>query len=233
MNVIERLIVLQGHDTVIRDVEQQRKDIPSRKQGELARLKADEAGWAAAKERVAEITKAIHATELEIQMAREQIAKYKTQQLSLKTNQEFAAMAREIRKVEETIRHHETAVAGFIEQMEPAERKVEEQRAKYETAKGQVDGYLSEMDERLAAAEATLATAMAERAAFYASLDAPEMRRHLMMYERLTKNRWPVIVEIKDGICTGCHMALPPSKAQAVRKGQEVVTCDFCGRLVY
>ena len=32
---------------------------------------------------------------------------------------------------------------------------------------------------------------------------------------------------------SGVLQQLPPSKAQAVRKGQEVVTCDFCGRLVY
>jgi len=233
VNIIENLIVLQNHDAVIRDLEQQKKDIPLRKQGELGRLRTDEAGWVAAKERVTDITKAIHAAELEIQAARDQIMKLKTQQLSLKSNQEFAAMAREIHKVEESIKRLEAVIAEYRGQMGSAERKAQEQQAKYEAARAGVEGYLQEMDARLAETEAALAGAVAQRQALRVSLDVTESRRHLMSYDRLMKHRWPVLAQIADGVCSGCHMALPPSKSQAVRKGQEVVTCDFCGRLVY
>ncbi|MBC7260907.1 MAG: nucleic acid-binding protein, partial [Chloroflexi bacterium] len=35
-----------------------------------------------------------------------------------------------------------------------------------------------------------------------------------------------------DQMCQGCRVMVPTSKAQIVRRGQELVTCTNCGRIL-
>lgn len=43
-----------------------------------------------------------------------------------------------------------------------------------------------------------------------------------------------VIVEVREGICGGCHQVVSPALLERLKKeGPEVITCENCGRLLY
>jgi len=233
VSVTDDLIALQNHDAIIRELDQQVTDIPLRKEQELGRLQTEEEALEAAKAAVTSVKLTIEKIELDIQEKNEAILKLKQQQMTLKTNKEFAAMSTEIRQAEQALQHAEYDYAACIDRLEPAERAQQECQAKYDTASEAVNSYVSELDARLAQAERELEQATEDRKALRAPLDVPEYRRHLMYYERLSGNRWPAMVQINDGVCSGCLMNLPPAKAQAARRATDLVTCDFCGRLIY
>lgn len=231
--MIDDLAALQTQDGLIRELEQQVKDIPIRKAQELDRLKLEEETLEFAREAVRAVTAEIDQTKLDIQVRQEGILKLKQQQMTLKTNKEFAAMTAEIRQAEIALQNAEYDVAARQNRLATAERAELESQAKYDAAKAGVGGYVSELDARLAEATARLEAVRAERARLREPLDTPSARRFLMYYERLSKNRWPALVKLNDSICSGCLMTLPPAKLQAVRRATDLVTCDFCGRLVY
>ncbi|NLE65833.1 MAG: hypothetical protein GX608_00245 [Lentisphaerae bacterium] len=233
MSVIDDLAALQAQDGLIRELEQQVKDIPIRKAQELDRLKLEEESLEFAKEAVRSVTAEIEQAKLDIQVRQEGILKLKQQQMTLKTNKEFAAMTAEIRQAEIALQNAEYDVAARENRLAAAGRAEQESQAKYDAAKAGVDGYVAELDARFAEATGRLDAARAERARLREPLDVPAARRFLMYYERLSRNRWPALVKLKDSICSGCLMALPPAKLQAVRRATDLVTCDFCGRLVY
>ena len=54
-----------------------------------------------------------------------------------------------------------------------------------------------------------------------------------MMYDRLSKSRWPALVKVEDRVCQGCHMELPASKVQDIARSANPVVCEYCGRMVY
>ncbi|MDR0785848.1 MAG: C4-type zinc ribbon domain-containing protein [Treponema sp.] len=56
----------------------------------------------------------------------------------------------------------------------------------------------------------------------------------LFKFDRIIRHKMGKgIVSIKGGVCTGCHMILPAQFANEVRKGEEIVFCPYCSRILY
>jgi RNase P subunit RPR2 len=41
------------------------------------------------------------------------------------------------------------------------------------------------------------------------------------------------MAEARNGSCTACFMALRPQVMSEVRRGDEIITCDNCNRILY
>jgi predicted nucleic acid-binding Zn-ribbon protein len=41
------------------------------------------------------------------------------------------------------------------------------------------------------------------------------------------------LAEIKEGICSGCRLQLPPQLISEVKRGEDLHTCPYCRRLLY
>jgi len=41
------------------------------------------------------------------------------------------------------------------------------------------------------------------------------------------------MAEARNGACTACYMALRPQVMADVRRGNEIITCDNCNRILY
>jgi uncharacterized protein len=53
-------------------------------------------------------------------------------------------------------------------------------------------------------------------------------------YELSRKSRRGIgIAEVVDGRCSVCHMGLRPQFFQDLRKGNEVMVCESCQRILY
>ena len=53
-------------------------------------------------------------------------------------------------------------------------------------------------------------------------------------YERIRRKRGGVAVAaVVEGLCTVCHMVLRPQFYQDVRRNEEVLYCESCGRILY
>jgi predicted nucleic acid-binding Zn-ribbon protein len=69
-----------------------------------------------------------------------------------------------------------------------------------------------------------------------------ERRQHLIRaidpviasrYEAL-KHRFGIpMVRFIHGYCEGCHMSVPSSLAQRIKRDHEVLACENCGRFLY
>ena len=52
-------------------------------------------------------------------------------------------------------------------------------------------------------------------------------------YDQVFGRKDKALVPIQDGVCSGCHMKLPPYIIHDAKKRAEMVSCEFCGRLLY
>jgi predicted nucleic acid-binding Zn-ribbon protein len=56
----------------------------------------------------------------------------------------------------------------------------------------------------------------------------------LFKFERIIRNKMGRgIVAIKGGVCMGCHMVLPIQFTNLVHKGEEIVFCPYCSRILF
>ncbi|MDD4101160.1 MAG: hypothetical protein PHU80_00830 [Kiritimatiellae bacterium] len=230
MSVVQPLLGLQEIDNRIRELQREIRDIPQRKDQEQERLK----GAREVLERVhSELKNAqlrVNEAELEIQARRDKILALKKNQVLLKTNKEFQIYNLEIAKLDGEIDNHEARQLAAMDDLIPVKSRLAEAEAKLKDDQEIVDGYLSELDERLVSVNEALAVAEAERAEAVKHVDP----KALLYYERLRTKRWPVVVNLQhDGVCNGCHLVQPPSVGQMVRRKQGLVPCQMCGRILY
>ena len=233
MSVIEDLAALQEQDAVVRDLEQQVRDIPLRKAQELERIQVERDAVVRARAALDDLNALLKKDEEEIASLREQLKNRQIEKLSLRTNREFSEVNEMIEKIKERIRAAEDATLAREEQKPPLEEALRDAEERLAEAKAEVDGYLADLDQLLSEAEAQLAEARAAREELAKPLHTPAALRYLTVYERLSKSRWPALVKVENRVCQGCHMELPASKVQDIARGTMIVTCEYCGRLVY
>jgi predicted nucleic acid-binding Zn-ribbon protein len=41
------------------------------------------------------------------------------------------------------------------------------------------------------------------------------------------------LVPVDSGSCGGCHMKLPPQLVQDAKRGTAMISCSYCGRILY
>ena len=115
--------------------------------------------------------------------------------------------------------------------------EVEEQEDELQSAQE----LLSRTEQRWRAAQSDLRE---EAAKLRSRLDSLEAERreaaqtisdeNLAVYEGLRQQKGgQAVVLLEDGICQGCRVALPTSVAQRVRRGDELVYCGSCQRVLY
>jgi len=228
--IVQPLLDLQEIDAHLRDLQKELIEIPQRRAAEEDRLKDTREVHARATEALKLAQVNVANTEGEIASSQAHILKLKQQQATLKTNREFAAMTAEITGVESDIDAFENRLLSFMEEVGAAKIRLSDAAAALASEQVIVNEAQKELDERLAEAQAANAELEARRHEA-ANACAPQM---LLVYSRLLKSRWRPVVPLENGAtCGGCHLNQPPSVAHLVRRNQNIVCCQMCGRILY
>lgn len=229
MTIVQPLLALQEIDSRIRLLQQEARDIPQRKQQEQERLRGAQEALASAQAGLKGAQARVDDAELDVKDRREKINKLRQQQATLKTNKEFAAMNLEIATIEGQIDNCEARQVAAMDDVKPARARVSDAEKRLQEEKAVIDGYTGELDKRLAAVQAELKQAEADRQA--AAKTVPPA--FLTVYGRLVTRRWPPVVPLEGNACGGCHLTQPPSVPHSVRRNTNLVACQSCGRILY
>lgn len=168
--------------------------------------------------------------ETEILAAEGKASKYRTQQLEVRKNDEYRALAHEIETVE-------AAIAALEEQELEVMFAIDEAKRRFAAAEAELQANIAGHEARIAAlhqreaeTQAALTAALAEVAA--ARPAVPEDQ--LGVFDRLArKPGHPVCAPLTGGRCGGCHMRVSSNVEFEVRKGENLTTCDQCGRMLH
>lgn len=227
--IIEKLLIVQERDCRIRQMEKELKDIPARKKEELTRLDGHTKAVAEAKEQLKSKQAGLKALEGEADGKRGKVVKFRQQQMELKTNKEFKAMEDEIKGVGAEISAIEDQEIVVMEETEKARAEIAQKEVLLKEEDAAVQADVKALDARAAGLEKELAEMRAARAEAAKEVDS----RWLAYFDRVFKTRDKALVPLTEGICGGCHMKLPPAVVHEVRKHADMVTCGYCGRLLY
>ena len=166
----------------------------------------------------------------EIKVIQEKITKHKDQLYQVKTNEQYRAMLKEIEGEEGNIRKIEDEILEKMIEAEDIQKHVQEAAARLEGEKARVAAEIKRLQderqkdlderERLQARRKELAAVLSESV--------------LGLYERIRSYRTgAAVAEVRDGLCTACNVRLRPQVYNEVRRGDAVLTCENCSRIVY
>jgi predicted nucleic acid-binding Zn-ribbon protein len=192
----------------------------------------DEAQAAVAKHRkeLEEIDK--QRRQLEGEIAQEQYGLQRAQRklLEVKTNKEYAAALVEIDTLKQKISSHEDKVLQLMElaelrrqQVQDLDRQVKHQEQRLAEGRRQNEAELAVLQKSLAERRHSREEALQQ-------LDRPVLELYLRL---LNSRKGLAVVSIKNSACGGCSLTLPPQLIQEVRRGDRVITCSHCQRILY
>lgn len=158
------------------------------------------------------------------------IEKHKNQLYEVKTNEQYRAMLKEVEGEEANLRKAEDRILEKMVEAEQAEKQIREASARLESERSRIDSEIARLEESRGEAEREKA-ALLERRKTMAPAVSDNVLAH---YERLLRGRQGVaLAEVRDGLCTGCHVRLRPQAYNEVRTQDVYLTCETCARILY
>lgn len=170
------------------------------------------------------------AAERELETHEAHIEKMKGRTSEVKTNKEYQAHLFEIELAGKKKGEIEEQILGLMEQADTLQRQVKEAQAAIAEAERTLARDKQQLDAQAAALAAELQSLEARHQA--ATVDVP--RPLLERYTKLKSQRKDqALAALREGICQGCRLQLPPQLIAEVKRSDDLLTCDYCHRILY
>lgn len=227
---LERLVELQRLDSEIAEVEAAAAAIPGvirRIEEQLMKAKAALDAVTAETDRMNKLRRQ---QERELEEVTDQLKKRQSRLFEIKTNQEYSAVLKEIEGLKHKVSVLEEAILVLLDQIEVElkARAEEEQRVRSSEAEALRDTQRKEAE--LRQLRGRLSELQGARKGRSKNVELSLLQQYL----RLLKSRAGLAVApVRDGSCEGCHVALTPQLYNEVRRNEEILTCERCGRILY
>lgn len=195
-----------------------------------ARLKSFESKLAAAESGLEEMRSRHRSLEAEVADLSVKKKNNESRQLSIKNQNEYAALMKEAEFLASRIGEMEDEILDLLDRMEKAELEignlkmvVGEEAAVYAKSAGEIEKDLGDSRDRLA----ELAR---RREAIVENLPADQLKR----YEEIARVRAGLAVTAAaDGLCLACRLGFPPQIFNDLQRNEKIMTCPNCNRLIY
>jgi len=228
---LQKLIALQNLDTNIRKLETQQHAIPERR-AEIEKefdQRAFEIRALESRRDEANHTRARLENEVVEQRGRAERAERNL--MSSKKQDEYTAAIREADAARKQISALETQILEQLEQLEQAEASLKERADEITSLNSDREARLKAFDEETGTIGDRLAAARKERDEVFANLPKQMSGLYTRIKSRIRDG--VAVAEARNRSCTACFMSLRPQVMSEIRRGEEVLTCDNCGRILF
>ncbi len=224
------LIELQKLDLRIAELKEHRRKIPERLEANEAPLREAKRAFQEAAASVEALNRERRTHEKDLEAHEDRVSKMKDRAAQLKTNQEYQAHLFEIELANKKRGEIEEKILLAMEQIEQTQRTIataqvqlKESEALFLKEKAVLDGK-----------DQALATELGDLEEKQKQLSGRVDKVLLIRYNKLKATRKDqALALIKDGICVGCRLQLPPQLISQVKRGDDVHTCPYCYRMLY
>ena len=166
----------------------------------------------------------------DIQLQEQKISKLKDQMTTAKTNEVYRAFQNEIDFCQKEIRKYEDRILELMGESEPLEKNVKTAEVALKAEKEQVEREKNAARERTAADRKAVSELQTERSEIAKSVTPVAYKT----YERARSARRGIgVAEVIDGRCTACNIALRPQFFQDLKRGESILNCESCQRILY
>lgn len=227
---IEQLVILQQVDDEILILRKEIEEAPRT----LTALEEQLAALDSRKEQVTDKLEILKSKKTsltgEIEEDVSKIKKSKNKLMMVGNTKEYHAMMREMDSLEKLNRLRDDEQDALNEELERQEELLKGIAEEVTGVKEQFDAQKATLDQRIAEAQKSLDSLDRKRKKACKVVPPPILGRYEFIRERMEN---PVIVPVADGVCQGCHIKIPPQNYNDLQKGQQILSCPNCQRLIY
>jgi uncharacterized protein len=227
---LKKLIRLQAVDNAVQEYTEKTDAFPARSKALDEQLRSAQAGVAEAEAAIRANQEQRKKLEAKVTDLEARISRYRDQLMSVKTNEEYRAMTKEIEFSQSAIRKEEDQILVLMENVESLNAALQQAQVR-----------LREDEATVASERKTLGAANEEDTR---TLEAYRRERQelvgeiqedvLDQYERVRNFRGGIgIAAARNEECVICNVRMRPQIFQEVRRNDTIITCDSCGRILY
>jgi uncharacterized protein len=228
---LERLIRLQQLD---QDAETRRKtlaELPSALQALDERINIRQQALDGAKARLVENQAARRALDKDLAVVQGRLTKFKDQLMEVKTNKEYLAMQHEISMAQDGVRTFEDKILEVMVAADDLDGEIKAADKALAEEKVKVNEERAARQKTAATMEAQIAELTSARAKVVAEMS----REAVALFDYVSRSRKVsnAVAEARDGHCTACHVRLRPQVFNEIRRGDKLMQCESCNRILY
>lgn len=229
-NTINKLLKLQEKDQLVKQLATDALEIPRRKKKLSSTLDAQRVTVETVTDRFQRLSADIKDVEIDIELSREKINRYKKQQMEVKDNESYRALDNEIRGLTRHIRKQEDGQLELMQEHETVKTNLEEQKAELDRQIKEVGGEEAVLDLKEGKLLEQLESHKSETSSLREGIDEEWLDR----YDRIFKHKGDVaLVPSNGGKCGGCNMQIPPALVLASKGDEQISCCNYCGRMLF
>ena len=166
----------------------------------------------------------------EIGLVDSKTAKSNEKLSNIKSNKEYQAALKEIEDFRQEKQRLEDLDIDLMQKIEDSTRDHVEKTAENRELTTAVNKERAQLEKHLKELEKSFKALLVERASLCSGIDRPLLKH----YEQLLKRRGGSAVSaVMKGICQCCHIAIPPQKFNELIRGEEMMSCPHCMRIIY
>ena len=228
---LEQLIALQNVDTGIRRLQSELESIPGRR-AEIESEFDQRAFEFKALQQAGETARQTRAA-LDRELAEQRIRMEKAERdLMSSTNAKvYEAAIRERDAAKKHISELETKILEQMEAAETAEKQLAEREPEFARLRAEHEGRLRAFEEQTRSWSEELEARRRERDSMFAGLPPGVKSTYQRIVARIRDG--VAVAEARNGSCSACFMALRPQIMAEIRRGDDIIICDNCNRILY
>jgi uncharacterized protein len=228
---LSHLIALQNADTNIRRLQAEIEGIPERRAEIEIEFDQRASEIRALEERRDHARQERARLESEIFEQKQRAERADRNLMAAKKPDEYTAAIREADAARKQISAFETQILEQMEIVDQAEKDLTERAPEVEKLGADMKARFKAFDEQAQTQQRQIENARAERERLMNELPKATSAMYKRIASRIRDG--VAMAEARNGACMACYMALRPQIMADVRRGEEVITCDNCNRILY
>jgi len=228
-NDLEMLLKLQSIDYDLEELDRSKDYLPDMIKNLRKEIEEVSGTLKESEERLTQQSLQKKKLELDIEEINSELAKLQKQMRDIKTNREYDALVTEIASRKKKVSDNEEELLKTLAEIDELQDKIKEYKEKLvEVEKNnrvQLESLTREMD--------SIGIKIKQKQDERKNVSVRINKQMLATYERVKKVKGgAAVVPVKKRACSGCYKSLPPQKIQEIKKGENLITCDSCGRIL-
>jgi predicted nucleic acid-binding Zn-ribbon protein len=148
----------------------------------------------------------------------------------IRNEKEASAVRREIEVGKEGNQKIEEELLACFDALDGVSARERELQAAFDALEQRRAEQQVKVDAEIEALSSGLEQARQRRAELAAVIDKDLRRTYETIFMR---RRGVAVVEVRGGICQGCHMRVAPQLYNEIQRNQRVIVCQNCNRILY
>ncbi len=227
---IKKLVELQEIDSEMIKLKQRLVDAPRHLETLQASLDDLEGQIEQVKERLDLLNQQKDKLQKDISDDSHKVKKSKNKLMMVSNTKEYHAMMREMDNLEKLNRFREEEMTNLTEDIQVHQEKMEDLTTESASVKEELAISQSTLDSEMEKINKRINQLEKSRKKACSNVPVPILARYNFIKDRLNN---PVIVSVKRGVCTGCYISIPPQSFIEIQKGEQILSCPNCQRLIF